>query len=196
MIDSFSEIDLSDSADNIYKSLDLSNVSLVSIYDISIKDIDLDVHDSNTLFSNWNLNIAGVHQDVYMNLPFLHISSLMNNARFIDLTFTRFSFKDGIVSGGCLVHFPDDPTVNNLLVSRVADILFHRVVDYPDVVSFTSLEFGSSNHGTVKFLSKVKLDFPIKKYAHDAGNFFDAKHPLELEDIQAKIVQGGVDVVW
>ena len=196
IIDTFSEVNLSDSAANVYNLFGVGNVTVPSIYDLAFEDIDLDVVSENTLVSNWNLKLANFTPDVYINLPFLHFSTLLNNVEFMDLGFTRFSFKAGVISGGCLVRFPNDPIVNNLLVSRVSDILFHRVVDYPDTITFNGLEFGPSKKGAIKFLSTVSITVGINKYAQEAGNYFDTKHPMELEDIQAKLVQGGVDVIW
>jgi hypothetical protein len=196
LIDTFSEIRLSDSIANIYAAMEADSLPIPSINHFSFQDIDLDVVDQNTLTSNWNLIYNNFTQDLYINLPYLHISTLLNGAEFMDLSFTRFSFKEGVISGGCLIHFPNDPVVNNLLVSRVSDILFHRVFPSTDMIEIKMLEFGSSKPGAIRFLSKVSIQILINPYAQQAGFYFDTKHPMELEDIQASLVQGGIDVIW
>lgn len=195
-IDTFSLVTLSNSAAAFYSSLGLFNTSIVSFADLMIKEVDLDVYDSNTLIANWALSVATLKWDISIHFPFMKISTLLNNGEFMDLSFTSFLISKGVVQGGCLVHFPDDPIVNNILVSGVSDILFHRVTSKSTSITFQSLAFGPSDAGSIRTFSQISLPVLIDPYAARAGTYFDTAHPLELNDIQSKIVHGGVEVIW
>ena len=196
-IDTFSEIELASDINTLYQKGVKDSFTLPTIYDLLPKSFDLDVHDQNTLLSNWVIGLTKqlpIPMDI--KLPYMELGTLCDGSEFMNLYFTAFHLYDNKIEGSVLVHFPNDPVVNQALVGNVADILFHRAASivYNNTLTVQNLKFGPFSDGAITFLDTVSGSVAINRYINEAAAYFDKNTPVDFEDIDAHLTVPGLDV--
>ncbi|KAI8913616.1 hypothetical protein EDD86DRAFT_201051 [Gorgonomyces haynaldii] len=147
--------------------------------------------------SNYTMQIEAsvtldIKGDYQLSMPFAQSSlwwdgfdfalARLKNVQFLDQTLSLSLDLD--------IQHPND-TISKQIIELGSNVVFHRKRNYTNIGSLFNVGFGTSQK-IVKLFSKVEMTGGLNDYIQVAFDYFDAQRPMELVDMQTKVIQGGV----
>jgi hypothetical protein len=188
LIDTFSKVTLETMLGRAASSIPVPSIQL------SVNNMDLDVFDAKTLSTNFDFAYSGLQGDIMINLPYIFFKVRISDNDFMDISVNDFVLANRKLKGLALIFWPENRDAGNKLVNIVANVLFHREYRVQDSFAIGNLQFGSGKGSEIQTFSKLFFADQVDPYSLRLKKYFDDNQPLELKDVNAKLVHGGLDV--
>ncbi|KAL2918836.1 hypothetical protein HK105_201670 [Polyrhizophydium stewartii] len=159
---------------------------------LSLTTLAVDVVDDLTLSIDAGAALKGLPGSVSVNLPYAQAGILWDKSSFVSAALLGTTVANNQFSSRVLVKFAYNTTIAQQVTKIIGDVVFHRNLTVSNVITVGGVAFGSSQTDVVKTFSQAGVDVAINDYVQSAKNDQDKYRPLVLRDIQAAVVDGGI----
>ena len=175
-------------ASKLINSLTSTN-GILSKLNINMKNADLDVFDEDTLSIKAEGSYTFADMDFLLDMPFARLGLGMNNDNLADAVLKDLKISNGIFSALLLPTVQAKPATIQRIFDILRDIILNIKFKSVDTIGFSNIQFGASESRNVQTVSKVSGSFGVGP----AIEQFAQVKPLEINDINATLVHGGID---